>query len=46
MWRAIEDRVRNYRVIDDNYLSNRPPYDRPNYVEVNKFRLTIPAAKR
>ena len=33
MWLAIEDRVRNYRIIDDNYLKNRPPYGRPNYVE-------------
>ena len=45
MWRAIEDRVRNYRVIDDNYLSNRPPYDGFNYVEVNNFRLSVPGAK-
>ena len=38
MWLAIEERVRQYVIVDNNYLSNRPPYDkRPNFVEKGRI---------
>ena len=47
MWLAIENRVRNVRFIDDNYLENRPKLNRENYVEKTaKYYQFVPAPAR
>jgi len=47
MWLAIEERVRQYVIIDDDYLSNRPPYEeKSDYVRENTSYQSFPGAKR
>ena len=47
MWLAIEERVRQFVIVDDNYLDERPPYgERSNFVESNNSYQMIPARKR
>ena len=47
MWLAIEERVRQQVIIDDDYLDNRPPYEKKSdYVTKNSRYQFIPGAKR
>jgi 5'-nucleotidase / UDP-sugar diphosphatase len=47
MWLAIEERVRQFVIVDDDYLSNRPPYDKKaSYVKKTLRYQSMPAVKR
>lgn len=47
MWLAIEERVRQFVIVDDNYLNDRPTYkEQSDYVTVNSNYQTIPVENR